>query len=114
MMKNIASKSKLALCMSLKYLWGIAYHQNLWEISASVNNYFEQITTHSYAKLYEKGKNVGVIRGVHGKFGIGLCRMQECLSAQKLTVFGDIQVTVTKPTWWPQVAPKTSRPQEFS
>ena len=57
---------------------------------------------------------MGVIRGIHGKFGIGLCRMQECLSAQKLTVFGDIQVTVTKPTWWPQVAPKTSRPQEFS
>ena len=100
--------------MSFQYLWGIAYHQDLWEISASVNNYFELITTHSYAKFYEKGKNVGVIRGVHGKFGIGLCRMQECLSAQKLTVFGDIQVTVTKPTWWPQVAPKTSRPQEFS
>ena len=100
--------------MSFQYLWGIAYHQDLCEISTNVNNYFELITTHSYTKLYKKGKNVGVIRGVHGKFGIGLCRMQECLSAQKLTVFGDIQVTVTKPTWWPQVAPKTSRPQEFS
>ena len=66
-------------------------------------------------KIYnENGKNVGIIRGIQGKFGIGLCRVEECVSAQKLTVFDSIQVNVTKPNWWPQIAPKTSRPKEFS
>ena len=64
--------------------------------------------------LNEKGKNVGIIRGIQGKFGIGLCRVQECLNAEKLTIFDNIEVNVTKPSWWPQTAPKTSRPQEFS
>ena len=64
--------------------------------------------------LNEKGKNVGIIRGIQGKFGIGLCRVQECLNAEKLTIFDNIEVNVTKPSWWPHIAPKTSRPQEFS
>ena len=34
----------------------------------------------------ENGKNVGTVRGLEGKFGIGLCRIENCLSAQNLMI----------------------------
>ena len=53
----------------------------------------------------EKGKAVGKVRGVDGHFGIGLMRIEECMTAEKLTV-ENLDVTTFRPTWWPFKAAK--------
>ena len=52
------------------------------------------------AVINQSGKSVGKIRRVHGGVGIGLMRLKESFSAEKLTVNGTL-VTIEKPTWWP-------------
>jgi len=50
--------------------------------------------------INQSGKSVGKVRRVHGGVGIGLMRLKESFSAEKLTVNGTL-VTIEKPTWWP-------------
>ncbi|XP_011644501.1 putative transferase CAF17 homolog, mitochondrial [Pogonomyrmex barbatus] len=51
--------------------------------------------------LNESDKVVGKFRGCVDKYGLGLMRINESLSAQRLSVSG-INVRVVKPAWWPQ------------
>ena len=50
--------------------------------------------------INQSGKSVGKVRRVHGGVGIGLMRLKESFSAEKLTVNGTT-VTIEKPKWWP-------------
>jgi len=52
--------------------------------------------------LNEKGKNVGKIKKISGKVGLGLMRLKETFDAEKLTVGdSDTEILVSKPAWWP-------------
>lgn len=56
----------------------------------------------------EENENVGKIRNVSGKFGLGLLRIDQVLSAKSLTV-NENQCSTAKPRWWPKEASKTSQ-----
>lgn len=56
----------------------------------------------------EENENVGKIRNVSGKFGIGLLRVDQVLSAKSLTA-NENQCSTTKPQWWPIEASKSSQ-----
>ncbi len=59
--------------------------------------------------LNENGKNVGLVRGIASELGLGLCRIEECLKAEKLQLEAnpEVQIKVKVPDWWPPTAPKT-------
>ncbi|XP_050728654.1 putative transferase CAF17 homolog, mitochondrial [Eriocheir sinensis] len=54
----------------------------------------------------EQGKAVGKVRACLGHYGLGLLRVEECLSAKSLTV-EDHKVQTFRPPWWPLQASKT-------
>ncbi|XP_063991653.1 putative transferase CAF17 homolog, mitochondrial isoform X2 [Diachasmimorpha longicaudata] len=51
------------------------------------------------------GKAVGKLKGIQGKFGLGLMRIAEAVGGGELRV-GGIGVKVVKPCWWPVDSPK--------
>ncbi|XP_011306549.1 putative transferase CAF17 homolog, mitochondrial [Fopius arisanus] len=55
--------------------------------------------------LGDGGKAVGKIKGVQGRFGVGLVRIAEALGSERLTVLGK-NVRAIKPFWWPVDSPK--------
>ncbi|XP_015109226.1 uncharacterized protein LOC107036031 [Diachasma alloeum] len=55
--------------------------------------------------LGEGGKAVGKLKGVEGRFGLGLMRIAEALAGGGLRV-GGTGVKVVKPCWWPVDSPK--------
>lgn len=55
--------------------------------------------------LNESGNAVGKFRGCVTKYGLGLMRINESLSARQLNVSG-INVKIVKPAWWPQESQK--------
>lgn len=57
----------------------------------------------------EKGRNVGRFANRDGKFGLGLLRTEESLSAAQIRVKSKgIEVTTYRPSWWPVEQPKES------
>lgn len=55
--------------------------------------------------INEQGKTVGKVRACLGHHGLGLLRVEECLSAKSLTVDSH-KVQTFRPPWWPIQASK--------
>jgi hypothetical protein len=55
--------------------------------------------------ISDKDRPVGKVRGLKGSFGIALVRVEDALSASKLTL-NDHTVKIVKPVWWPIQASK--------
>lgn len=60
--------------------------------------------------MNEQGRTVGKVRACLGCHGLGLLRVEECLSAKSLTVEG-LAVQTFRPLWWPLQAPKSKAGQ---
>ena len=116
---------------NLAYMHGVSFHKGCYlgqELTARTHHTgvirkrilpmeFSRTTPYSIHDLDEvmkliirdeNEKDVGRVRGMQGynELAIGLCRVDDCLKAQKLTV-GKIEVKVSVPDWWPKTAPKT-------
>ncbi|KAK3877308.1 hypothetical protein Pcinc_017962 [Petrolisthes cinctipes] len=113
----------LPLEANLDYLHGVSFHKGCYigqELTARTyhtgvirkrymplvfsTNKQEPVTIDA-SVVNEKGKAVGKVRGIDGKFGIALLRVEECLKAESLMV-NDIPVQTFRPAWWPIEASK--------
>ncbi|XP_012216692.1 putative transferase CAF17 homolog, mitochondrial [Linepithema humile] len=113
----------LPLEINCDYLHGISFHKGCYigqELTARTYHtgvvrkrlmplMFDNITNKSLAYdekiLNESGNVIGKFRGYSGKYGLGLMRINEALSANQLNVSG-INIKVVKPAWWPQEVQK--------
>jgi len=102
---------------NLDYLHGVSFHKGCYlgqELTARTHHtgvirkrilplkLAEEINigNEELAVVNQAGKSVGKVRRVHSDVGLGLMRLKESFSAEKLTVNGT-PVTVEKPRWWP-------------
>ena len=65
----------------------------------------------------EKGKSVGKVKKIHGNVGLGLMRLKETFSAEKLTLSEseveiNSEISVSKPEWWPSDKDDTKKTSE--
>lgn len=113
----------LPLEINCDYLHGVSFHKGCYigqELTARTYHtgvvrkrlmplIFDNIANKSLAydeKILNESSNVvGKFRGYSGKYGLGLMRINESLSASQLIV-SDINVKVIKPAWWPQEVQK--------
>ncbi|XP_011881501.1 PREDICTED: putative transferase CAF17 homolog, mitochondrial [Vollenhovia emeryi] len=109
----------LPLEMNCDYLHGISFHKGCYigqELTARTyhtgvvrkrlmpllfDNIVDKPLAYDEKILNESGNAVGKFRGCVAKYGLGLMRINESLSARQLNVSG-INVRVVKPAWWPQ------------
>jgi len=113
----------LPLEINCDYLHGVSFHKGCYigqELTARTYHtgvvrkrlmplLFDNVVDKSLAYdekiLNECGNAVGKFRGCVAKYGLGLMRINESLTARQLTVSG-INVRVVKPAWWPQESQK--------
>lgn len=116
---DLPPEKALPLEINCDYLHGVSFHKGCYigqELTARTYHtgvvrkrlmplIFDNIINESLAYdekiLDESGNVVGKFRGHSGKYGLGLMRINESLSANRLIVSG-INVKVMKPAWWPQ------------
>lgn len=109
----------LPLEINCDYLHGVSFHKGCYigqELTARTYHtgvvrkrlmplMFDNIANKPLAYdekiLNESGNVVGKFRGHSGKYGLGLMRINEAVSANQLNV-SDIKIKVVKPAWWPQ------------
>lgn len=113
----------LPLEINCDYLHGVSFHKGCYigqELTARTyhtgvvrkrlmpllfDNVVDKPLAYDEKILNECGNAVGKFRGCVAKYGLGLMRINESLTAQQLTVSG-INVRVVKPAWWPQESQK--------
>ncbi|XP_012536000.1 putative transferase CAF17 homolog, mitochondrial [Monomorium pharaonis] len=109
----------LPLEINCDYLHGVSFHKGCYigqELTARTyhtgvvrkrlmpllfDNVVDKPLAYDEKILNESGNTVGKFRGYVDRYGLGLMRINESLSARQLNVSG-INVRVIKPTWWPQ------------
>lgn len=114
----------LPLEINCDYLHGVSFHKGCYvgqELTARTYHtgvvrkrlmplVFDSIVDKPLAydeKILDESDNVvGKFRGYIDKYGLGLMRINESLSARRLNILG-INLKVVKPTWWPQEIQKT-------
>jgi len=122
-MHDLPTGKALPLEINCDYLHGISFHKGCYigqELTARTyhtgvvrkrlmpllfDNVIDKPFAYDEKILNESGNVVGKFRGCVTKYGLGLMRINESLSAQQLNVSG-INVRVVKPTWWPQESQK--------
>jgi len=122
-MHDLPLGKALPLEINCDYLHGISFHKGCYigqELTARTyhtgvvrkrlmpllfDNVIDKPFPYDEKILNESGNVVGKFRGCVTKYGLGLMRINESLSAQQLSVSG-INVRVVKPTWWPQESQK--------
>lgn len=109
----------LPLEINCDYLHGVSFHKGCYvgqELTARTyhtgvvrkrlmplvfDNIPDKPLAYDEKILDESDKVVGKFRGYIDKYGLGLMRINESLSARRLNVSG-INIRVVKPAWWPQ------------
>lgn len=120
---DLPPEKALPLEINCDYLHGISFHKGCYigqELTARTyhtgvvrkrlmpllfDNVIDKPLTYDEKILNESGNAVGKFRGYSAKYGLGLMRINESLSARQLNVSG-INVRVVKPAWWPQESQK--------
>lgn len=120
---DLPPEKALPLEINCDYLHGVSFHKGCYigqELTARTyhtgvvrkrlmpllfNNVVDKPLAYDEKILNESGNVVGKFRGCVAKYGLGLMRINESLSAQQLNVSG-INVKVIKPAWWPQESQK--------
>ncbi|XP_014475187.1 PREDICTED: putative transferase CAF17 homolog, mitochondrial [Dinoponera quadriceps] len=118
-MHDLPPGKALPLEINCDYLHGVSFHKGCYigqELTARTHHTgvvrkrlmpltFENVADKPLAYdekiLDQAGNAVGKFRGCTGKYGLGLMRINESLSAHQLNVAG-VNVRVMKPAWWPQ------------
>lgn len=109
----------LPLEINCDYLHGVSFHKGCYvgqELTARTyhtgvvrkrlmplvfDNFPDKPLAYDEKIVDEFDNVVGKFRGYIDKYGLGLMRINESLSARRLNVSG-INIRVIKPTWWPQ------------
>lgn len=109
----------LPLEINCDYLHGVSFHKGCYigqELTARTyhtgvvrkrlmpllfDNVVDKTLAYDEKIVNESGNAVGKFRGCVARYGLGLMRINESLSARQLNVSG-INVRVIKPAWWPQ------------
>lgn len=118
-MHDLPPGKALPLEINCDYLHGVSFHKGCYigqELTARTYHtgivrkrlmplLFDTVVDKQFAYdekiLNESGNAVGKFRGCVAKYGLGLMRINESLSARQLSVSG-INVRVAKPAWWPR------------
>lgn len=116
---DLPPEKALPLEINCDYLHGISFHKGCYigqELTARTyhtgvvrkrlmpllfDNVVDKPLAYDEKILNESGNVVGKFRGCVAKYGLGLMRINESLSARQLNVSG-INIRVVKPAWWPQ------------
>ncbi|KAG5305758.1 CDPF1 protein, partial [Acromyrmex insinuator] len=118
-MHDLPPGKALPLEINCDYLHGVSFHKGCYigqELTARTyhtgvvrkrlmpllfDNVIDKPFAYDEKILNESGNAVGKFRGCVAKYGLGLMRINESLSARELNVSG-MNVRVVKPAWWPQ------------
>lgn len=118
-MHDLPPGKALPLEINCDYLHGVSFHKGCYvgqELTARTyhtgvvrkrlmpllfDNVIDKPLVYDEKILNESGNVVGKFRGCVARYGLGLIRINESLSARQLNVSG-INVKVIKPAWWPQ------------
>jgi folate-binding protein YgfZ len=108
------------------YMHGVSFHKGCYigqELTARTHHTgvvrkrlmpleFEKSITFNLTETVDvknqENQSVGKVRNIIGTHGLGLLRIEQALSATKLT-FNANDCTTKRPSWWPIEAEKTSR-----